>query len=55
MVRAVRRSLGVRGLPTTILFDRGGREIGRLEGVAEWDDADAKALMDWAVGRSSEG
>ncbi len=52
---AVRRSLGVRGLPTTILFDRGGREIGRLEGVAEWDDADAKALMDWAVGRSSEG
>lgn len=39
------RALGVRGLPTTVLIDRGGREVGRLEGVAEWDSAEAKALV----------
>ena len=33
------------GLPTTLLIDRQGREIGRLIGPAEWDDADAKALV----------
>jgi thiol-disulfide isomerase/thioredoxin len=34
---AVGRAFGVRGLPTTILIDRGGQEVGRLEGEAEWD------------------
>ena len=29
--------LGVVGLPTTLLIDRQGREIGRLVGPAEWD------------------
>jgi thiol-disulfide isomerase/thioredoxin len=33
------------GLPTTILIDREGREIGRLAGPAEWDSADAKKLL----------
>ena len=33
------------GLPTTLLIDRQGREIGRLIGPAEWDDADAKTLI----------
>ncbi len=37
------------GLPTTILIDRQGREIGRLIGPAEWDDADAKALVQAAL------
>ena len=32
--------LGVFGLPTTILIDREGRELGRLVGPAEWDRAD---------------
>lgn len=31
------RELGVFGLPTTLLLDREGREIGRLIGPAEWD------------------
>lgn len=31
------RALGVIGLPTTLLIDRRGREIGRLVGPAEWD------------------
>ncbi|MGQ0673322.1 MAG: TlpA family protein disulfide reductase [Hyphomicrobium sp.] len=33
------------GMPTTILIDREGREIGRLAGPAEWDSAEAKALI----------
>jgi thiol-disulfide isomerase/thioredoxin len=34
------RELGVVGLPTTLLLDREGREIGRLIGPAEWDAPD---------------
>jgi thiol-disulfide isomerase/thioredoxin len=34
---AAMRALGARGLPTTILIDRQGRERGRLEGAAAWD------------------
>lgn len=33
------------GLPTTILIDAEGREIGRLTGPAEWDTPDAKRLI----------
>jgi thiol-disulfide isomerase/thioredoxin len=33
------------GLPASILIDRQGREIGRLLGPAEWNSADAKALI----------
>ena len=34
---AATRALGARGLPTTVLIDRQGRERGRLEGAASWD------------------
>jgi thiol-disulfide isomerase/thioredoxin len=34
---AAARGLGVRGLPTTVIVDRAGRERARLEGSAEWD------------------
>jgi thiol-disulfide isomerase/thioredoxin len=37
------------GMPTTILIDPEGREIGRLPGPAEWDTADAKALIAGAI------
>ncbi|MFZ5677208.1 MAG: TlpA family protein disulfide reductase [Pseudomonadota bacterium] len=37
------------GLPSSILLDREGREIGRLAGPAEWDSPDAKALIKAAV------
>lgn len=37
------------GLPTTLLLDRQGREIGRLIGPAEWDEGEAKALVQAAV------
>jgi thiol-disulfide isomerase/thioredoxin len=37
--------LKIVGMPTTILIDKEGREIGRLAGPAEWDSEDAKALI----------
>jgi len=39
------RASGVRALPTTLLIDRGGREVGRMEGEAAWDAPEAQALM----------
>jgi len=33
------------GMPTTLLIDRQGREIGRYTGPAEWDESDAVALI----------
>ena len=33
------------GMPTTILIDKSGREVGRLSGAAEWDSEDAKRLI----------
>ena len=35
----------IRGLPTTILVGRDGRELGRLAGPAEWDAPEALALI----------
>lgn len=37
--------LRARGLPTSVLVDAQGRELGRLEGDAAWDSAEAKALI----------
>ena len=37
------------GLPLTVLVDRKGREIGRLLGPAEWNSAEAMALMKAAI------
>ena len=34
-----------RGLPTTLLISRDGRELGRLAGLAEWDTDEAVALI----------
>lgn len=41
--------LKVVGLPTTLLLDRQGREIGRLAGPANWYSDDAKALIRAAI------
>jgi thiol-disulfide isomerase/thioredoxin len=46
---AVGRALHIRGLPTTVLLDRDGNEIGRFEGGANWSGSDAQALIDWAI------
>lgn len=41
----VARSLGVPGLPTTVLYDREGREVGRVVGTAEWDAPEAMSFL----------
>ncbi len=48
----VARGVKARGLPTTLLLDRDGNEVGRLEGIAEWDSPEAAALIDWYVAHS---
>lgn len=37
------------GMPTTILINREGKEIGRMIGPAEWDSNQAKALITAAI------
>ena len=37
------------GMPTTILINADGLEVGRLAGSAEWDSAEAKALIEAAI------
>lgn len=49
---AVGRDMGVFGLPVTVILDPEGREIGRLQGEADWSSENAlqvlRALMDKA-------
>ena len=42
---AAGRKIKARGLPTTLLVDREGREIARLEGPAEWDAPEVVAYL----------
>ncbi|MGD9614214.1 MAG: TlpA family protein disulfide reductase [Alphaproteobacteria bacterium] len=42
----VGKAFGVRGLPTSIVLDAEGREIGRVEGEAEWDSAAMLAVLE---------
>jgi len=42
--------LGVSVLPTSILVDPAGRELGRIEGDADWDTPEGIALMKAAIG-----
>lgn len=39
------RDFGVLGLPVTVILDPSGREIGRLQGEADWAADEAKALI----------
>ncbi len=48
-----RVALGVSGLPTTILIDRDGNEVGRMIGPAEWDSDAAVAVFRHYIGDSS--
>ncbi|CAK0752320.1 cytochrome c biogenesis protein CcmG, thiol:disulfide interchange protein DsbE [Azospirillaceae bacterium] len=41
----VMASLAVSGLPTTLLIDPEGREIGRLEGVVDWDSVEMRRRL----------
>lgn len=48
-------TLGAVGLPTTLLIDRDGRELGRLVGPAEWDSPDMIALINRYLTKESGG
>lgn len=45
----VSRNLKVIGLPTTLLIDREGRELGRLIGPAEWDSPEMVGMVERAI------
>ena len=51
----VARGAAVLGLPVTLILDRQGREIGRLQGEAEWDGAAAKALLAHLIKETAPG
>lgn len=42
------------GMPTTLLIDREGREVGRLVGPADWASPEAKRLIEAAIATGSE-
>jgi thiol-disulfide isomerase/thioredoxin len=44
-------AFAVIGLPTTLLIDREGREIGRVTGPAEWDSPEAIAQFETVIAR----
>ncbi len=48
------RTLGAVGLPTTILIDRQGRELGRLIGPAEWDSPDMVAFFEQIIAQPDD-
>lgn len=48
--RKAMQALGVTLLPTSILVDSQGRELGRIEGDADWDVPESIALVKAAIG-----
>jgi thiol-disulfide isomerase/thioredoxin len=48
--RKAMQALNISILPTSILIDAQGRELGRLEGEADWEKPEALALVKAAVG-----
>ena len=49
------RALGVGGLPTSLLLDRAGRILGRVEGDPGWDQPEARRLIEGALGGGGGG
>jgi thiol-disulfide isomerase/thioredoxin len=43
---AVGHAFEVRGLPTSILVDREGKVLGRVEGAADWDSAKIMGILE---------
>jgi len=46
---AVARLLKIKALPTTIVFDSKGREVGKMEAAAEWDTKEALSLIQYFI------
>ena len=49
------RGTGLFGLPTTLLFDMQGREIGRIAGEAVWDAPEVKVFLEALISGELEG
>lgn len=47
--RNIARALKTSSLPTSVLIDAEGYEVGRLIGPAEWNSADAQALINYFI------
>ena len=45
----VARLLKIKALPTTIVFDSKGREVGKMEAAAEWDTKEALSLIQYFI------
>jgi len=43
---ALASSLKLRGMPSTVIYDRQGREVARLEGETDWNTPEAWAVVD---------
>ena len=43
--QSLARAMGVLGLPVTVILDPQGREIGRMQGDADWSSENAMAIM----------
>ncbi|MGY3439082.1 MULTISPECIES: TlpA family protein disulfide reductase [unclassified Marinovum] len=41
----IARGMGVFGLPTTVILDRQGQEVARMQGEADWSSDSAKAIL----------
>lgn len=50
--QVLKRAAKATGLPTTILIDSQGCELGIMSGPAEWDSDDAKRLIETARGKN---
>ena len=48
------RAFAIRGLPTSILIDRDGNELGRVEGAVEWDSSAVAAQIEKFIGRTKD-
>lgn len=51
--QALARSMGVLGLPITVILDRDGMEIARLQGDAHWDSESAMAIVSALIAAES--
>ncbi len=48
------RALGAMGVPTTLLIDRAGREVGRITGPAEWDAPQMVEFVKPVIAKASD-
>ena len=47
-------TLGIFGIPATLLIDRKGEEIGRVTGPAEWDSPEMIEFLKTVIARQKE-